>query len=95
MAAGCSAIQVGPEPTAPVSARIRRVAPQQAERLYGIMVPLLRAMNAPLRPSEVRVGIIEINAANPGNSNFYVTTGLLQKANNEQLRGIMAHEIAH
>jgi predicted Zn-dependent protease len=74
------------------------VAPQQAERLYAIMVPLLKSMNRPLNPSEVRVGIMEdpqINAANAGGGNFYVTTGLLQKANNEQLRGIMAHEIAH
>ena len=55
---------------------------QQAERLYGIMVPLLRAMNDPLQPSEVHVGIIEdpqIDAANAGICNFYVTTGLLEK----------------
>ncbi len=36
-----------------------------------------------------------INAANAGGGEFYVTTGLLQKANDEQLRGILAHEIAH
>ena len=62
------------------------------------MVPLLRAMRNPLQPSQVRVGIIDepgINAANAGGGNFYVTTGLLQKANETQLRGIMAHEIAH
>jgi Zn-dependent protease with chaperone function len=98
MLAGCGVIQVGPQATVPASARIRRVAPQQAERLYGIMVPLLRAMNNPLQPSEVHVGFIDdpqINAANAGSSNFYVTTGLLEKASNEHLRGIMAHEIAH
>jgi Zn-dependent protease with chaperone function len=98
MLAGCGVIQVGPQATVPASARIRRVAPQQAERLYGMMVPLLRAMNDPLQPSEVHVGIIDdpqINAANAGSGNFYVTTGLLEKASNEQLRGIMAHEIAH
>lgn len=98
MLAGCGAIRVGPQATVPASARIRRVAPQQAERLYNIMVPLLRAMNNPLRPNEVHVGIIDdpqINAANAGSGNFYVTAGLLEKASNEQLRGIMAHEIAH
>jgi Zn-dependent protease with chaperone function len=98
MLAGCGAIQVGPQATVPPEARIRRVAPEQAERLYRIMVPLLRAMNDPLSPSEVRVGVLDdpsINAANAGGGNFYVTTGLLEKASNEQLRGIMAHEIAH
>jgi predicted Zn-dependent protease len=96
--ARCAAIEVGPQAAVPASANIRRVAPQQAERLYRIMTPLLREMNDPLQPNEVRVGIIddpEINAANAGGGNFYVTTGLLEKANNEQLRGIMAHEIAH
>jgi predicted Zn-dependent protease len=98
LAGGCGAVQVGPQATVPESADIKRVAPQQAERLYRIMVPLLRAMRDPLAPGQVRVGIIddpEINAANAGGGNFYITTGLLEKANNEQLRGIMAHEIAH
>lgn len=94
----CGVIQVGPQATVPPSARIRNVAPEQAERLYRIMVPLLGAMNDPLRPSQVRIGLVDdpaINAANAGGGNFYVTTGLLQKASNEQLRGIMAHEVAH
>jgi predicted Zn-dependent protease len=62
------------------------------------MAPLLRAMNNPKNPKEVYVGIIDddqINAANAGGGQFYVTTGLLRKAGNDQLRGIMAHEIAH
>jgi predicted Zn-dependent protease len=98
VAAGCGAIQPGPQATVPEKADIRRVAPREAERLYSIMVPLLRNMERPLDPREVRVGIIDdaqINAANAGGGNFYVTTGLLEKANTEQLRGIMAHEIAH
>jgi Zn-dependent protease with chaperone function len=37
----------------------------------------------------------DINAANAGNGEFYVTTGLLQKANDTQLTAIMAHEVAH
>jgi Zn-dependent protease with chaperone function len=95
---GCSGVQVGSQAEVPPSQDIQRVAPAQAERLYRIMVPLLRAMNKPLGPNEVRVGIMdepEINAANAGGGTFYVTTGLLSKANDEQLRGIMAHEIAH
>jgi predicted Zn-dependent protease len=96
--AGCGAIEVGEQAAVPAKADIRRVAPQEAERLYRIMVPLLQNMDKPLHPSDVKIGIIDdkqINAANAGGGNFYVTTGLLEKANHEQLRGIMAHEVAH
>jgi putative metalloprotease len=58
----------------------------------------MAAMNKPLQPSEVKVGVMadpHINAANAGNGQFIVTTGLLQKANDEQLRGVLAHELAH
>jgi predicted Zn-dependent protease len=98
MVSSCGVVQVGPQATVPESANIRTVAPEKAERLYDIMVPLLRAMNNPLRPDQVHVGIVDdpgINAANAGGGNFYLTTGLLEKANDRQLRGIMAHEIAH
>lgn len=92
---GC-AVSSGPqEPQAP---DIRKVSPQQAQRIYRVMTPLLAAMNKPKSPKEVYIGIIddpEINAANAGGGQFYVTTGLLQKASEEQLRGILAHEIAH
>jgi predicted Zn-dependent protease len=62
------------------------------------MVPLIEAMDRPCRLSEVRVGVVderEINAANSGNCQFYVTTGLLRRANDDELRGVLAHEIAH
>ena len=62
------------------------------------MVPLLRAGDKTRSLKEIRVGVVDdpnINAANAGGGEFYVTTGLLQKANDEQLRGILAHEIAH
>jgi predicted Zn-dependent protease len=62
------------------------------------MVPLLRAASKSRNLKEVRVGIIadpNINAANAGGGEFYVTTGLLEKASDEQLRGVLAHEIAH
>lgn len=79
-------------------AELRQVDPRQAERLYRIMAPLLKSMDKPKNPKEVRIGIIdqpEINAANAGGGQFYVTMGLLEKATDAQLRGIMAHEIAH
>ena len=62
------------------------------------MVPLFRGMSQPCRVDQTRVGIInqdEINAANAGNCEFYVTVGLLCRANDDQLRGVLAHEIAH
>jgi Zn-dependent protease with chaperone function len=62
------------------------------------MIPLIRNMDRQLQPSEVRIGVIDspdINAANAGNGEFYITTGLLQRANDEQLRGVLAHEVAH
>lgn len=93
---GCAAVSSGPpEPQAP---DIRKVSPQQAQRIYRVMTPLLAAMNNPKSPKNVYVGIIDdadINAANAGGGQFYVTTGLLQKASEDQLRGILAHEIAH
>jgi predicted Zn-dependent protease len=79
-------------------ASTRQIDPRQAERFYRIMTPLLKNMNSPKGPRDVKIGIIdepEINAANAGGGEFYVTTGLLEKASDEQLRGIMAHEIAH
>ena len=93
---GCAVVSSGPpEPQAP---DIRQVSPQQAQRVYRVMAPLLAAMNNPKSPKEVYIGIIDdpqINAANAGGGHFYITTGLLQKANENQLRGILAHEIAH
>jgi predicted Zn-dependent protease len=79
-------------------ANTRQVDSRQAERFYRIMTPLLKNMDNPKGPRDVKIGIIdeaEINAANAGSGQFYVTTGLLEKASDEQLRGIMAHEIAH
>jgi Zn-dependent protease with chaperone function len=62
------------------------------------MAPLLAAMDRPLNPKEVQIGVMDtpdINAANAGGGVFYVTRGLLEKASDEQLRGVLAHEIAH
>jgi beta-barrel assembly-enhancing protease len=88
-----------PAPTGqPPAPSQKTVDPVQVERLKKVMIPLLQAMDKPKPTSQVKVGIIDdpsINAANAGNGEFYVTTGLLQKANDDQLLAIMAHEIAH
>jgi len=70
----------------------------QAQRLKRIMDPLVQRMNRPLPLDGVKVTVLadsHVNAANGGGGDFYVTSGLLQKANDDELRGILAHEIAH
>jgi metalloprotease len=75
---------------------MERVSPQDAARLRRIIEPLARAADRP--PAQVRIGILadkSVNAANAGGGEFYVTRGLLNRANDEQLLAIMAHEFAH
>ena len=103
--AGCSmnpsqAPPGSPAPTASQQAAPegRQLDPQQAERLKAVMTPLLQKMNHPIPLDQVRIGLMDdshINAANAGGGEFYVTTGLLQRANEEQLAGVLAHEVAH
>jgi predicted Zn-dependent protease len=74
------------------------LADQQVDRLRYIMVPLLRVTNRRVPLAEIRVSIVDepaINAASAGNGQYYVTTGLLKQATDDQLRGVLAHEIAH
>ena len=76
----------------------RKIDARQAERLQRVMTPLIKNMNHPLPLNQVRVTLLDdpqINAANAGGGEFYVTTGLLEKANDDQLRGVLAHEVAH
>ena len=76
----------------------RQIDARQAERLQRVMMPLIKNMNHPLQPNKVRVTLLDdpqINAANAGGGDFYVTTGLLEKASDDQLRGVLAHEVAH
>jgi Zn-dependent protease with chaperone function len=109
MLGGCSVTSGSPsaspssskETTRPQSsptASAKPVSGADAERLKRVMVPLLQAMNHPLDPSKVKIGILDdshINAASAGSGEFYVTRGLLEKANDQQLAGVLAHELAH
>jgi Zn-dependent protease with chaperone function len=76
----------------------RPVDARQAQRLQRVMTPLVKAMNRPLALNQVKVGIMDdthINAASAGGGEFYVTRGLLERANDQQLAGVLAHELAH
>ena len=71
---------------------------QQIDRLRDLMLPLLRVTNHRIALDDVRVSIVDdpaINAASAGDGRYYVTTGLLNQATDDQLRGVLAHEIAH
>jgi putative metalloprotease len=84
--------------TSKTSEKTVPIDPQQAQRLQRVMVPLLKVMDHPRSPSQVKIGVLDdshINAASAGNGEFYVTRGLLEKANDQQLSGVLAHELAH
>ena len=71
---------------------------QQLDQVKFVMLPLLQATDRRIAADDVRLTIVEdaaINAASAGNGRFYVTTGLLGQGTDEQLRGVLAHEIAH
>jgi predicted Zn-dependent protease len=97
---GCAALEQrhagqDPQKAGPVT---RPLDPQQAERLKTVMVSLLAKMDKPLDQHHVSVSFWDdpnSNAANAGGGKFIVTRGLLEKANDEQLGGVMAHEVAH
>jgi Zn-dependent protease with chaperone function len=62
------------------------------------MTPLIKAMNHPRPLDKVKVGVVDdkrINAANAGGGQFFVTTGLLEQANDDRLLAVLAHEVAH
>ena len=102
---GCASPTAGPAPapgpttsTSRPTQTGRPVEARDAERLRRLMVPLIQAMNNPRQLSNIKVGIMDdsrINAANAGNGEFYVTRGLLEKANDQHLLGVLAHEVAH
>jgi Zn-dependent protease with chaperone function len=105
LGAGCAGIVSSPGSASPPSTSQRAPKPStrpvdaaQAQRLQRVMVPLITAMNNPRPLDRVKVGIIDddqINAASGGNGEFYVTRGLLEKASDRHLAGVLAHEIAH
>lgn len=87
-----------PQPTTQKQAKLVKVDAATAERLQNVMIPLLKVMDHPLQPNQVKIGVMEdsaINAASAGNGEFLITTGLLQKANDTQLQSVLAHELAH
>jgi predicted Zn-dependent protease len=87
-----------PAPSQAGEPSTRALNQQEAQRLQRLMAPLVRAMDHPRPLDQVKIGITDdshINAASGGGGTFYVTTGLLQKATDRQLVGVLAHELAH
>jgi Zn-dependent protease with chaperone function len=90
----------GSQPRSSTTSQPRTVKldPSQADRLRAMLPPLIKAMEHPVPLDQVRVGVMDdphINAGNAGSARFIVTTGLLQKADDDELRGVLAHEVAH
>ena len=82
----------------PSPSRSRRSEFGETERLRAVMIPLIQAMDRPCPVDQVQVSVVnqpEINAGNAGGCQFLVTAGLLRQASDDQLRGILAHELAH
>jgi predicted Zn-dependent protease len=107
LAAACAAPVSSPSPsssggsTTPTASAPRstaRIDPAQAERLKRVMLPLIQAADNKRPLNQVKVGIVDddhINAGSAGEGQYIVTTGLLRKANDQQLAGVLAHEVAH
>ncbi len=105
LAAGCAGVVGGPGSASPPPpsggaprASTTPVDPRHAQRLQRMMTPLIKAMNQPLPLDQVKIGILaddRINAASAGSGQFFVTRGLLERANDQRLAGVLAHEIAH
>jgi predicted Zn-dependent protease len=108
--AGCVGLEPAPGPSSrrdpgpPTTQRPapapsgQQLDPQVAGRVSRIMVPLLKAADNPKPLNQIKVGILDdnaINAANAGGGEFYITRGLLARANDEQLAAVLAHEVAH
>ena len=88
----------GPPAASAPSQKTVRLDPAQAERIRRTMVPLIQAMNHPRPLNKVKVAVVDdpdVNAASAGGGEFYVTSGLLQKANDQELMAVLAHEVAH
>lgn len=95
--AGSGSPQRQPQQTAEAP-KTAKLDAAQAQRLQRIMAPLIQKMDKPIPTRDVKITVLDdpnINAANGGGGDFYVTTGLMAKASDEQLLGIMAHEVAH
>lgn len=76
----------------------QRVDSRDAARISRLMIPLIRAANKPRPLEQVRVQLVEdssVNAGSAGSGQYIVTRGLLERASDEQLQAVLAHEVAH
>jgi heat shock protein HtpX len=78
--------------------RAQEVSPQQAPDLYGMVQDLARQANLPM-PKVYIIPQDSPNAfatgRNPQHAVVAVTEGLLRILNKDEIRGVLAHELAH
>jgi heat shock protein HtpX len=76
----------------------RELPPEDAPRLHGMVAELAMRAEIP-QPRVFVIDALHANAfatgRNPGHGVVAVTTGLLQLLSERELRGVLAHEIAH
>lgn len=76
----------------------REVSPQEAPKLYNMVQRLTQKAGLPM-PKVYVIDNPNPNAfatgRNPNNSAVAVTTGILRILNDEELEGVIAHELAH
>ena len=73
-------------------------AESQVAQVRAVMLPLLRVTDHRIPLDQIEITVVDdtaINAATAGGGRYFVTVGLLKRASQDQLRGVLAHEIAH
>jgi heat shock protein HtpX len=80
------------------SAGARPISPEQAPRLYQVLQQLCAKANIPM-PKLYMIPEAAPNAfatgRNPSHASVAVTEGLMQLMNDEELEGVIAHELSH
>jgi len=78
--------------------RAREISPEEAPRLHAMVEELARRANIP-KPPIYLVPMDQPNAfatgRGPGHAAVAVTRGILELLSEDELRGVLAHELAH
>ena len=80
------------------SSGAKPLSKEQAPEIYAMVKELSKKMNMPM-PALYRIPTNQANAfatgRNPKNASVAVTDGLVSRLNKEELKGVLAHELAH